>query len=215
MGGDRAGDIVITNSRHRRAATLGLMIILISSWAHASSFVIELQNGREMRTTHVWEEGDEIKLSAPGGTIGFPKALVKRIHTSSPISHETVTRRALPPGDRHTHGASADTPPQIDEPHETALRHEGRERASPQASTPEDGASLTAGEAQAYRAKKLRLTSALDAATNAYLVASGARNPDAKKAALDDMRGYSKQIIDLGEEVKPKNGGVLPAWWND
>jgi hypothetical protein len=29
------------------------------------------------------------------------------------------------------------------------------------------------------------------------------------------MRGVGKQIYDLAEEVKAKNQGMLPAWWND
>ncbi len=59
------------------------------------------------------------------------------------------------------------------------------------------------------------LTSELDAATNTSLAASAARNPDAKKAALDYMRAYCKKISELGDEVKKKNGGVLSDWWNE
>jgi flagellar biosynthesis/type III secretory pathway chaperone len=63
--------------------------------------------------------------------------------------------------------------------------------------------------------KKSRLTSQLDAATKRYREASEAGNLDAKKSALNDMRAYRKKIFKLMDEVKNKNEGELPTWWNE
>ena len=70
-------------------------------------------------------------------------------------------------------------------------------------------------EAHAYRERKATLMSQLDEANKTYLAASGARNPEAKRAALQEMRAYSKQFYALADEVKATHGGTLPAWWHD
>ena len=197
------------------AAAIGLITWLLASSMHAASFIIELTNGREVTASHVWEEGDEIKCYAAQGTAGFPKTLVKRIKPSPIIDDEKVTRTSrplnAPDAEAFTTGRPSPTHPTRDPGMPQGV-------ASRQASHDAHGSRKTglgAGDAQAYRAKKLTLTGELDAATNPYLAASGARNPEARKATLDDMRAYSKQIIELSDEVKKKNGGVLPEWWNE
>ena len=79
----------------RVALVLGCISVFVAALAHAGSFIIELTNGREMTTSHVWEEGDEIKFYASQGTAGIPKALVKRIRTADRVHHDQVSRSAL------------------------------------------------------------------------------------------------------------------------
>jgi hypothetical protein len=67
----------------------------------------------------------------------------------------------------------------------------------------------------AYRERKADLMSQLTVATEKYLQASGAKNPDAKQQALQHMRDSSKRFYALVDEVKQKNGGTLPTWWNE
>lgn len=197
------------------AAVIGLTIVLVASLAHAGSLIIELTNGREITTSRVWEEGDELKFATSAGTAGVPRTLVKRITTATPVANDKPSSSALSPNRRHPTVSSTNGPLEttsdraIDTPQAGGNRHASYDKS------PDGANSLGAGDAQAYRAKKRTLTSALDAATNTYLEASGARNPEAKQAALDDMRAYAKQIIELGDEVKQQHGGVLPAWWEE
>ncbi len=197
------------------ALVLGCMSVLVASLAQAGSFIIELTNGREMITSHVWEEGDEIKFYASQGTAGIPKALVKRIRTADRVHHDQVSRSALAPVPLILmRPRLTGHPPRADSTGLKRARSEARVHS--QQNTPANGeARRHQGEANAYREQKARLMSQLDEANKTYLAASGARNPDAKKAALDEMRGYSKQFYALADEVKEKNGGTLPAWWNE
>jgi hypothetical protein len=197
------------------ASVIGLTIFLLSSRVYGSSFIIELKNGREVATSRVWEEGDEIKFYAPQGTAGFPKALVKRIRTLTAASNDKTTMSSLSPSTSDAKAPTTGEPSQTNANQEIESRENVENGKSSQEQRLASDKSPKAGDAQEYRAKKLTLTSGLDDATNKYLAASGARNPDAKQAALDNMREYSKKIIDLGDEVKKKNGGVLPEWWNE
>jgi hypothetical protein len=206
---------MLINTVHRLAAVIGLTIVLVSSLAHATSFIIELTNGRAITTRRVWEEGDELKFYVAEGTVGVPKAQVKRIQTSPLGSNDTVSRSALPlsptdpkalaRGERLQKPSHQNAEVRFEEGHSKPFPEEKRHGEI----------RLQEADAQSYRAKKLMLTGKLDEATNKHLEASAAKNPDSKKAALDDMREYSKQILDLGDEVKHKNGGVLPPWWNE
>jgi hypothetical protein len=196
-------------------AAFGGTIFVMCSQVHATSFIIELNNGREVTTSRVWEEGNEIKFSSPQGTAGIPKSLVKRIKTSTVVYNDQSARRSISPSDRDAMASTAGEKSQDSANRETERRDDVGNGKLPQEQKSATDKSIKAGDAQEYRAKKLTLTSGLDEATNKYLAASGARNPDAKQAALDDMREYSKKIIDLGDEVKKKNGGVLPEWWNE
>ena len=44
-----------------------------------ADFIIEFLDGRKVTVAHYFEEGQTIKIYTPQGTIGFPKAGVKRI----------------------------------------------------------------------------------------------------------------------------------------
>jgi hypothetical protein len=194
---------------------IGLTIVLVSSLAHATSFIIELINGREITTRRVWEEGDELKFYVSEGTAGVPRAHVKHIKTSPLVSNDTVSRSALPLSPTDSKALAIGE--QLQKPsHQKAEVRVEKGNGKPFPEEKRDGGRrLQEADAQLYRAKKLMLTDKLEQATNKHLEGSAAKNPESKKAALDDMREYSKQILDLGDEVKHKNGGVLPAWWNE
>jgi hypothetical protein len=209
------GMAAVMNNLRIFASLIGLTICLMSSVVHGGSFIIELKNGREVTTSHVWEEGDEIKFYAPQGIAGFPKTLVKHIKPSTLVSNDKSARSSLPPSASHATPSTTHKPSQTTSNRKTETLQDVENGELSQEQKLASDKSLKTGEAQACRAKKLILTSRLDDATNKYLAASGARNPDAKQAALDDMREFSKKIIDLGDEVKKKNGGVLPEWWNE
>src|SRR5215470_5681936 len=44
-----------------------------------ADFIIEFLDGRKVTVGHYFEEGQTIKIYTPQGTVGFPKAEIKRI----------------------------------------------------------------------------------------------------------------------------------------
>jgi hypothetical protein len=197
------------NHVRRLALMIGFTIFLLSFVAHATSFIIELNNGHEVITPRVWEEGDEIKFSIYQGSAGVPKALVKRIKTIALINNDKVARSSIPQSPDET-----DRPTRRISQKETDLRdQEGNAKAGDERKHDSDVAHK-AEDLMSDREKKSRLTSQLDEATKRHRDASEASNLDAKKAALNEMREYRNKIFKLRDEVKSKNEGELPTWWN-
>jgi hypothetical protein len=174
------------NHARRLAVITGLAICWLSSLAHATSWIIELTNGRELTTTHVWEEGEELKFFMAQGTAGVPRAIVKSITPSA-----------------------QNFKPESDSRHEAGVGQSAPEQKENGDMQRQDGAS------PADREKKLALTSQLDDARKKYVEATAAKNPASQQSALDAIKAASKKLYALADEVKKKHGGVLPAWWNE
>jgi hypothetical protein len=179
-------------------AVLALMLgsWLVSPLAQAASYHIQLKNGREFITTRVWEEGGELRFSLPAGTVGVPREAVHAI---------TEVGVPAPSQARGAPAASQPTAPVVSPP----ATSRGPE-SSAEARTRPEGDALTS-----YRAKKAVLMEALDGARTQHLDAITAKDQAAKQRSLEAMRGFGKQIDELAEEVKAKNQGKLPGWWQD
>jgi hypothetical protein len=177
---------LVMNYARRLAVVIGLMICWLSSLAHATSWIIELTNGRELTTTHVWEEGEEVKFSSGQGTAGVPRALVKRITSSA--------KNFKPESDNRDEAGVGKSAPKQKESGDIQRQ---------------------AGASPVDREQKLALTSQLDDARKKYIEATAAKDPASQQGALDAIKAASKKLYALADEVKEKHGGVLPAWWNE
>jgi hypothetical protein len=197
------------------ACMIGLASVLLCTSAHTAAWLIELHNGRELIARSAWEEGDYLMFDTAHGTAGVPKAQVKRMTPATTVSDDKVWRRAFPgtPPETRSSPTATRAEPRVEQDTGTT-REAGDANAS--AEHPSDGdRRVPAGEVTSDRAKKARLTSQLDEATQRYREAAAANHLEMKSAALADMRAYRKQILELGDEVKHKHGGELPSWWNE
>jgi hypothetical protein len=182
--------------RHMLAPVLVMTMLLVSSLVDAGSYVIELQNGRVLTTSHVWEEGEEIRFSVYGGTSGVPKAAVKAIKASASVSKE-----------RRSSGPAPLSPREPPPPMTNAAAGKG--------ATAETTLPRGAGDVSSHREQKVALTDHVDEARKRYLEASSTKDPEAKQRAMEDLRDASKQFYELADHVKAENGGALPAWWHE
>jgi hypothetical protein len=174
------------NQVRRYVVIIGLALGWLSSPADASSWVIELTNGRAITASRVWEEGDDLKFAMTHGSAGVSKALVKRV--------TSATKRATSEHD---------------------IRQAAGQGSSPQAATEDGVMQSQKSTSQADREQKLALTTQLADARKKYLEAMVARNPSAEQEALENMQAVYKQIYALADAVKAKHEGALPAWWNE
>jgi hypothetical protein len=177
-------------------AVIASGIFLIYPLAHAASYIIALKNGREVVTSRFWEEGNEIRFYSAAGIAGVQKDLVKFIKE---VVATSQARTAPTPEVLHPTGKTSAPPAKL----------LGKEPNTAANSPPEET------DFASYRHKKAALMEQLDGATKQHLEASGAKNGAAKQRALEDMRAVSRRIYQLADELKEKNQGVLPAWWNE
>jgi hypothetical protein len=86
----------------RKALAVPILVMsigLASPLAQAASYRIQLKNGREFKTHHMWEDGGEIRFSLRAGTMGVPKDAVQAIQEDGALSDSRATTKpaALPP----------------------------------------------------------------------------------------------------------------------
>jgi hypothetical protein len=186
---------------------LFIALMICQSWTlvWAASYQIQLKNGNEINTSRYWEEGDEIKFYAYGGVAGIKKGLVSKVTTSNVTYKEGSSskedlEKSRPP--------VAPSGPKSKESPEVQIG----ERGSQSGGSPEKSGAV---DFDSYREKKIVLKEKLEQALQRNREAITRQDQDARESTRQEYLEFSKQIMDLGEELKKKNKGVLPDWWNE
>jgi len=167
-----------------------ILVFLIDPCIGDAAYRIQLKNGREIITSRYWEEDSEIKFYSDGGVMGIPKDLVRRIDQSD-LPEKKETREA-----------------------------DDQKAAKPTATTDQEVGTRTQGgetkvDIGSYREKKAVLKRKFDEAWDRYLEATKNKDLEAKEKARIEMTEFSRQVYDLADELKEKNKGVLPDWWEE
>ena len=200
---------------------LVMTFLLTMPQARAASYLIQLKNGGELETYHYWEEGNDIRFYIYGGVAGIPKEFVKAIKgvdllsqdktgegPTLPLPADQQLSKTVQPENKKAGGEG----PTLPLPADQRLS----ERAQPENKKAGEEAKEQSSEKidiNYYKEKKLALKETFNEAWKRYIDATESKDLEAKKIALEEMRGFSKQIYDLADELKKKNQGVLPDWW--
>jgi hypothetical protein len=180
---------------------LFIALMLFPSWSllWAASYQIQLKNGNEIKTSYYWEEGSEIKFYQYGGVVGVPRANVVGIKTSNANYQEN--KDITPPETIEKDPKVVDT---------TKIQTDDKEGKISQ-----DTEKSSSIDPSYYRAQKATLKDKLDDALERNREATRRKDQEAKDATRLEMREYVKKIYDLEAELKEKNKGALPKWWNE
>ena len=185
-----------------------VLFFLVSSLAWSNPYSIQLENGGQFITSQYWEEGNQIMFYIYGGIAGVQKNLVKSIKESK-IMYRANDESKVSESSRNDRKASG--PEKV----------ENKEPVKGESSTLAGTINKKKGEKQGtegmdfeyYRGAKIKLRAQFDQAREKYLEASSNKDPEAKELARKEMVEFSRQIYDLANELKRKNNGVLPDWW--
>lgn len=172
---------------------------LFLMWAHvdAASYLIRLKNGGEFLTNRQWEEGNQILFYQYGGIAGIQKDYVKNIEESALTYKEKTENEQAPltPVDQKSlQGGEAQG--KASQP-ETKNGDEKKEKV----------------DFDYYKEKKVELIEKLNEARKGYLEALGSKDTDASEKARQELVNSGARIYDLADELKRKNKGVIPDWW--
>jgi len=162
-----------------------------------------------LKETEHWEEGDEIKFYAYGGVAGIKKGLVSKVTTSNVTYKEDSSSK----GDLEKGKA----PTVLSGPNE---KESAQSRGSETASRADGSGKKSESKGEAvdfdyYRERKASLREKLEDALQRNRDATTRQDQDARESTRQEYLKFSKQIMDLGEELKKKNKGVLPDWWDE
>jgi hypothetical protein len=182
-----------------------LIIVQTTGLTWGASYLLQLKNGNEVRTSLYWEEGDEIKFYIYGGVAGIHKGFVTGITKSNLHGKEEKV-------DKEDNGTSQ-TPLVIGAPKpKESAQTRSRETEGKASGSAEKGEVI---DFDYYRERKTALKEKLENALQRNREATARQDPDAKESTRQEYLEFSKQIIDLGDELKRKNKGVLPEWWEE
>jgi len=189
---------------------LFIALMIFQSWTLvlAASYQIQLKNGSEIKTSHYWEEGDEIKFYAYGGVAGIQKGLVSRVITSNvPYKEDSSSKEDM---------EKSQSPSVLSGPKskESAQTRENEIADRTDRSDGKRGEKIEAIDFESYRERKAVLKEKLEDALQRNREATAKQDQGLKESTRKDYLDFSKQILDLGDELKKKNNGVLPAWWD-
>ena len=161
---------------------LFIALIIFQPWtlAWGASYKLLLKNGSEIKTSHYWEEGNEIKFYLYGGVVGVPRANVIGIKSSKAaiednnmISPETVVK------DQKVEDNSGN---------QTTKKEEAYNKGTEQTGVI---------DANYYKSQKAALKDKLDDVLERNRQATRRKDQEAKYATRLEMREYVKKIMIL------------------
>ncbi|MDY6836478.1 MAG: hypothetical protein SWH78_00760 [Thermodesulfobacteriota bacterium] len=185
---------------------LAILSLLTSSSICFPFYVIELESGSEVVVDSHWKNNGKIAFYFHGGVVAIPMHLVRNIRES-------------------------DRPPAQED---AFLRHAGKTQQADEESaiipgkTAKGPANNSIGEVKVdfmangkheetryedFKDQRLLLKSEMKEATKRFREASGSKDLQAKQEAIQDITAISKKLHGLAKELKAKNKGVLPDWW--
>ena len=170
-----------------------------------SSYRLYLRNGNELRTSHYWNEGDEVRFYIYGGVAGIQKGLISSIiKLNSNYKEDEAYEEDL----EEIHG-----PSQFSGTRETEI-------ARNKINEMQDKLGGNTGKKEVvdfddYKERKAALKEKLDDALQRNRESITRQDQEDQEITRKEYLELSKQIIDLGEELKRKNEGVLPGWWQE
>jgi hypothetical protein len=178
---------------------IALIIFQAETPVWAGSYQLQLKNGNEIRTSHYWQEGDEIKFYLYGGVVGVPRANVMGIKSSNRKveEHKNIIPTEADVKDQKVGRKTGD---------QTSRNGEKDSQGKEQ---------IGVLDPDYYKSQKAALKDKLDDVLERNREATRRKDQEAKDATQVEMRGYVKKIYDLEAELKEKNKGVLPNWWNE
>ncbi len=179
------------NKHIRLAATAAFLTFPCICFA---SYLVQLTNGTQFVVYQYWEEANQIRFYSRGGAVGIPKDCVRDIRESDIAVENETDKRSSSTLSGTVH---------------TSAKKDGQVRDTSEGK--KGGDEII--NLEYYKGKKLRLKAELNKALEQFRHSSSNRDPQANKKAVDDITRVSGQILDLTAELREKNKGVLPAWW--
>jgi hypothetical protein len=159
-----------------------------------ASYLVQLTNGNQFITHGYWEDGARIRFYSGGGAVAVAKASVSTIKEMDiAVESQTDVRSII---------SSPKAPEMLPEKDGPGGKTGAGEKSGDPIISVDD-----------YKEKKLRLRAQLDMALEGFRKASRQRDSEAKKKAIRDVTEASGEMLKLADDLRTKNNGVLPDWW--
>jgi hypothetical protein len=184
---------------------IGLILVQTAGQTWGASYLLHLKNGNELRTSYYWEEDEEIKFFIYGGVAGIQKGFVTKVTLSDWNYKEGQSRK------ENIEEIQPPVIPSGPKSKEIPEIQGGETESKSGKATKKDGVV----DFDYYRERKASLKEKFEDALQRNREAIAKKDQQAKNLTRKEYLEFSRQIIDLGDELKRKNKGLLPDWWEE
>jgi len=174
-----------------------IAIVLFRAYfpADGASYLIHLKNGSELLTNWYWEEGDQLMFYFSGGIVGIQKDFINNIKESNLVYREKDMKAQAP---------------QAPVDQKSRIIEEGQSKKSEK-----DNSGAEKVDFDYYKQKRREFLEKLDEAQERYEEVLKTKDPQASEHARQEWVSFGTKIHQLADELKKKNKGVLPDWWDN
>jgi len=188
---------------------IGLVLSLVNPLLCSAYYVIHLRNGTKFITDYYWEKNNQTMFYIYGGLVGVEKNSIKEIVEVNSIYKENIGNER-----KEIHSEDNANEKQNIFPSDKEKERNTKDTNPLSSTATAKNANINEKiDLEYYRRKMIELKSKLDTSLEKFRNASANKDQEAKGQALRETADISKQISDLSDELKAKNQGVLPDWW--
>lgn len=190
-----------------------VILSLITPLISSAYYTIYLKNGRQFRTDNYWEENDKVVFYLRGGVIGIEKNYVEKIvETNERETSYIYKNETDDSGNTNGQEKSYLQRSQEISEHQTQQKRYGDVEKSGSQSKSDERVKDDI-DVDYYKKAQSELKGKIDESIKKFRKASGSKNTQLKQEAMKEISAFSKQLYDLQDELKEKNDGELPKWW--
>ncbi len=182
---------------------LSVGVILLSDFAYAQ-FIIKLKSGREIYTEAYQDEGKHVVVYLKAGTLKISKGDILSI---TQIKEKRVVEEEEVKVEKKEEKVEKVT---TEEKKETVEKKEVKKEEA--AAKPGKDPNFTDAEIEQYKKRKKETQARLDEAKKVYF---DTIDKEEKNKARRIMLSIANEMSNLQEEVKKKNNGIIPKWWQE
>lgn len=194
-----------------KKAVAGAVILtfLLSSSAFAD-YVIKLKNGRTVETASYWEEEGQVKFQWQGGVASFPKKNIASIvKVKEKFSGSEGKEKAAPVPAAPEKAAVAE---KAENKAETKEPPRQEKEPAPETAGSQE---ITPKEIENYKKQKAYYAEQYEEAFQRYMEATSRKDVEGKKKAWEEFNRHGGKVISLEAELRKRNNGAVPQWWNE
>jgi hypothetical protein len=191
--------------------SVGVVILItlgLSSYAFAD-YLIRFKNGRTIKTPKYWEEKGEVKFQWEGG--------IASIHNGSVLTIRQVEEKFPKKALKEEKKDSTEQPqqPSLEAPKEAPQPGMSKVEPADQVEKAASSEILRESDVEYYKKQKAHYMEQYEQALQRYHEASSRKDVEGKKKAWEEFNRFGGQVITLETELKKKNNGTVPSWWNE
>ncbi|MDP2644850.1 MAG: hypothetical protein Q8P24_07910 [Desulfobacterales bacterium] len=178
------------------------ILFLLYPSVSGADYLVVLKNGSSFHVRGYWQETGLIQFNLYGGDIGIPETFVRGIKEMGDRPEEPdFMENPLPEKTQTGHGPAPAGP------------EGGKQSVKKTAGVKEEAPRKDKVDRSYYQDRKSALLKNHETVQKSFQQAVANNDRAAMRSLSNQLQLLNRQIAELAGEIKGKNDGILPKWW--